>query len=271
MLPHVWKSYSLDENYDNVIANLKKDDSLKEYLNDKEYFRECDETKTIIFKTEILRPQKSKNKTRVILLFSNPNARSIMDGMILAPEKRINQFWFSMEGAKMFVLPFKIEEIEKKKFSDTVRPIFQNLRYDSDFEFYFYTFFSFPSRSPEDLKKLFGESFFNHMVNESRCNLLEFVQTEKINHIMCFGRQAFQYISKYDEKCLSKGYESKVERNGFMDSELMIFNMNMPETKLYLTYPTMQGGMIASERIRSLKIIKDTILNRRNYSTTQIR
>ncbi len=265
MLPHVWKSYSLGENYNNVISNLKRDDSLKEYLSNKEYYLECDETQTIIFKTEILRPLISKEKPRVLLLLSNPNARSIMDGMILAPENRINQFWFSMEGAKMFSLPSKIgtiKQIEKEKFSDTIRPIFQNLRYDSDFEFYFYTFFSFPSRDPEDLIKLFGESFFNHMVNESRCNLLEFIQIEEINNIVCFGRQAFQYISKYDERYLKKGYQSEVKKNGFMDSALLIFNIRMPETNLYLTYPTMQGGAKAPERIKSLEVIKAEIIKR---------
>ena len=264
MLPHVWKSYSLGERYEYVISKLKGNSNLEKYVRDDNYFRENEETKTIIYKTEILSPSRSENRIRVLLLFSNPNPQSIMAGMFLSPQRRINQFWLSMEGAEMFRLS---QKIHKEDFPEPIRSTFLDLNYNPPFSFYFYTFFSFPSRDPEDLKDIFGPSFFRQMVNESRCNLLEFVQLEKINHIVCFGKQAFQFISIYDETYFKTvKYTKNIKEKGFMDSPLTINNMSMRQINLYLTYPTAQGGVTASERIKSLKIIKAEIQNRHKPS-----
>ena len=74
----------------------------------------------------------------------------------MSPEKAVNRFWFSMKDAEMFALP-KIDKIRKNDFPETIRDIFFNLEYESPFVFYFYPFFSFPSRAPKELCLIFGE------------------------------------------------------------------------------------------------------------------
>jgi hypothetical protein len=172
----------------------------------------------------------------------------------LSPERTVNRFWSSMICAEMFKLPNKTE-IRKEDFPEPIRQIFLNLEYESPFAFYFYPFFSFPSRDPEELEKIFGECFTSHLINESRGNLLEFVELKNINHIVCFGKQAFQHISTFDGSSL-KGYSKTVNKEGFIHS---LFNISKQNINLYLTLPTAQGGFKARERIDSLKRIKAKI------------
>jgi hypothetical protein len=92
---------------------------------------------------------------------------------------------------------------------------------------------------------------------------MESVQKEKINHIICFGKQAFQYISKYDESYFKiTKYTKTVKADGFILSPLIIFKLNMTDINLYLTYPAAQGGITESDRIESLKAIKAEIIKR---------
>lgn len=251
---HKWKQYALNEHYDATIANLKKFPLLKEYIENEDYFKRDDDTKTITYKTELLCPPKANDRIPVLLLFSNPHPKSIMAGMFLSPEKTVNRFWMSMQGAEMYKLPCK-SEIGKNDFPEPIRGTFLNLEYDSPFAYYFYTFFSFPSGTPEELKEIFGSFFHEHILPESRVSLHNFVEEKYIKHIISFGRQAFQYISNYSEDDLI-GYTKKVKEKGFVDSNFICNN----DVNLYLTCPTGQGGCKAEDRIKSLKCIKVEIL-----------
>ena len=251
---HVWKQYSLGTYYDATISNLQAFVSLKDYLADQDYFKKDDNTKTITYKTELLCPSELKGRIPILLLFSNPHRKSVIAGMFLSPEKNVNRFWISMKCAEMFKLPCK-SEIRKEDFPEPIRRIFLNLEYDGPFAFYFYTFFSFPSGKPEDLKEFFGSFYNEHIVPEARDNLLKFLENKNIKHIICFGKQAFQYISNHCEDDLA-GYTKIVKDDGFIYSKF-ICNKDI---NLYLTCPTGQGGCKAEDRIRSLKCIKDEIL-----------
>ncbi|MBA7630524.1 hypothetical protein ES703_38046 [subsurface metagenome] len=257
MLIQVWRCYSLGDSYDIVVSNLESNHTLKEYVKDENYFKKNGETKTIIYKTEILCPLKSENRIPVLLLFSNPHPRSIISGMFLSPEGDVNRFWLSMQCAEMFKLPNETV-IGKGSFPEPIRQIFLNLEYQSHFVFHFYPFFSFPSRNPQELERIFGEYFTSHMINESRWNLLEFVELKSINHIVCFGKQAFQHISTFDEVSL-RGYTKTIKKEGFIHS---LFNISSQNINLYLTLPTSQGRCKARERIDSLKRIKVEIQKR---------
>ena len=251
---HVWKQYSLGTYYDATISNLQTFVSLKDYLADQDHFKKDDNTKTINYKTELLCPSKLNDRIPVLLLFSNPHPKSIMAGMFLSPETTVNRFWYSMKCAEMFILA-TTPEIRKKDFPEPIRQIFLNLEYDGPFAFYFYTFFSFPSGKPEDLKEIFGSFFHEHIVPESRVNLRNFVEEKNIRHITCFGKQAFQYISNHCEDDLA-GYTKTVKEKGFIYSKFIC----KKDVNLYLTCPTGQGGCKAEDRIKSLKCIKDEIL-----------
>ena len=251
---HEWKRYELNEYYDSTIANLNKLATLKDYIGNQNYFKKDDDTKTITYQTELLCPSKLDGRIPVLLLFSNPHPKSIIAGMFLSPEKTVNRFWKSMQGAEMFNLPCK-PEIRKEDFPEPIRRIFLNLEYDSPFAFYFYSFFSFPSRNPEELEKIFSSYFNDHILSESRNDLMEFLKCKKIHHIICFGKQAFQYISSnYTEGDLG-GYTKKVAECGFIHSKFMCNK----DINLYLTCPTGQGGCEAADRVKSLRIIKKEI------------
>lgn len=252
-LIHEWKCYPLGKNYDTIVSNLDNNETLKEYTRNKNYFRKNDKTKTIIYKTEILCPLKPENRIPVLLLFSNPHPKSIITGMLLSPERAVNRFWFSMKDAKMFALT-NHDTIRKNDFPETIRDIFLNLEYVSPFAFYFYPFFSFPSRDPEELRSIFEEYFTSHMINEARENLLKFIKRKSIHHLICFGKQAFQYISGAEKNDLT-GYTEKVKREGFI-------HYVWHGANFYLTLPTSQGGCKAIERIKSLKRVKDEIQKR---------
>ena len=252
-LIHEWKCYPLGKNYDTIVSNLDKNETLKEYVRNRNYFRKNDKTKTITYKTEILCPLKLKNRIPVLLLFSNPHPKSIITGMFLSPERAVNRFWFSMKDAEMFALP-NIDKIRKDDFPETIRDIFFNLEYESPFVFYFYPFFSFPSRDPEELRLICEEHFTPHMINEACENLLKFIKCKKINHLICFGKQAFRFISGTEKSDLT-GYTKRVRVKGFIYSTWQNAN-------LYLTLPTSQGGCKDSERIESLKRVKDEIQKR---------
>ncbi len=186
-----------------------------------------------------------------------------MSGMFLSPNNRtgtVNLFWSSMKCAKMFELPNKAE-IRKEDFPESTRQIFLNLEYESHFAFYFYPFFGFPSSNPKELEKIFREYFTSYMINESCRNLKEFVELKNINHIVCFGKQAFQHISIYNKISL-KGYTKIVKKKGFIHSPLKLLNISTHDVNLYLTLPTSQGGCKTRERIKSLERIKDEIQKR---------
>lgn len=250
MLIHEWKCYPLSKNYDTIVSNLDKNETLKEYIRNKNYFKKNDKTKTITYKTEILCPLKRGDRIPVLLLFSNPHPKSVITGMFLSPERVVNRFWFSMKDAEIFALP-NIDKIRKDDFPETIRDIFLNLEYVSPFAFYFYPFFSFPSRDPEELKSIFEEHFVSRMIKEALENLLKFIKRKNIHHLICFGKQAFRYIPGTEKNDLT-GYIEKVKKKGFIPHAWQGEN-------LYLTFPTSQGGVKALERIESLKRVKDEI------------
>jgi hypothetical protein len=255
---HKWEQYELGEHYDSIIANLKKFPALNDYINNQDFFKKDDNEKTITYKTELLCPSALKGRIPILMLFSNPHPKSIIAGMFLSPEKTVNRFWISMQGAEMFKLD-NIPEISKEHFPEPIRSRFMNLEYDSPFAFYFNTLFSFPSSTPEDLIQIFGSFFKDHILPESRNDLMKFLKCKKIHHIICFGKQAFQYISNYTEGDLI-GYTKKVAKCGFINSKFMC-NKTI---NLYLTCPTGQGGCKAEDRINSLRSIKDKILDERS-------
>jgi hypothetical protein len=146
------------------------------------------------------------------------------------------------------------DTIRKNDFPETTRDIFLNLEYVSPFVFYFYPFFSFPSRDPDELRSIFEKHFVSRMITEARENLLKFIKRKNIHHLICFGKQAFRFISGAEENDLT-GYTEKVKREGFIDYAWQGAN-------LYLTFPTSQGGCKAIERIESLKRVKDEIQKR---------
>jgi len=147
------------------------------------------------------------------------------------------------------------DTIRKNDFPETIRDIFFNVKYESPFAFYFYPFFSFPSRYPKELRSIFGKDFFkSHMIKEAHENLLKFIKRKNIHHLICFGKQAFQYIPGTEEMCLKK-YTEKVKKIGFIPHAWQ-------GAHFYLTLPTSQGGCKAIERIESLKRVKDEIQKR---------
>jgi hypothetical protein len=85
-LPHIWKSYSLGDSYWRVISNLEKDDSLNDYISDKNYFREYDATQTIVFKTELLRPLK---ELKSFCCFLIPTHIPCWQGCLYLPRRRL--------------------------------------------------------------------------------------------------------------------------------------------------------------------------------------
>lgn len=271
---HFTRTLDVGTDYKQFIKKISSDPTLKEYIENTDFFVENEEKQQIRYITEILQPNVAipANKIPVVLLFSNPHPHSILQGMFLSPKQnsqKINLFWESMIKAEMFKLngtniESTIKLIEKKFYNPVhVKDMFINLNYESQFAFCFYCFFDFPSKNPTQLQDFFGDYFNKVYLAKSYKELACFLNICKSKDVICFGQQAFKYISKCNESSIGKDikYAKVIKQKGCILSTIYseVNNLEYSDIRLYLTCPTFSGGFKKEERVESLKMIKGLI------------
>lgn len=242
----------LKDIYEKVYKNIKKNATLKNYINNIIFFNDAE--RIIHYITEGIYPRKIGKRTPVVLLFSNPHPNSLQKGIFLAG---VSRFWKGMQESGMITFRENIKNPTRLTMEQLL-----NLDYDSSFAFYFYCFFDFPSRFPDQLKNIF-DNYFNQYLKYSYNRFSKLLRQKKVKNIICFGKQAFKYIyqpNNNDE--LGQGirnYTNIVRDDGYVLRQLneKIGLNNRESIKLYFTYPTGHGNY---NRTCSLKKIKTNIL-----------
>ena len=133
------KLKKLKDNYKKVCKNIKNDATLKNYINSIIFFNDVESS--IHYITERICPRKIEKRIPVVLLFSNPHPNSLQEGIFLAG---VSRFWKVMQESKII----KFKENIKNPTRLTMEQLL-SLDYKSDFAFYFYCFFDFPSKFPD--------------------------------------------------------------------------------------------------------------------------
>lgn len=131
-----------------------------------------------------------------------------------------------MLDADWFKLP------EKNPAAEQMAKIFLNLEYESPFEVLFYCYYSFPTRYPEDLVKLFGKEFYQDVVvPEARDDFQKMIDQEAPAAVVTFNKSVFNLVAKDAvDKYIHRLKAGEVIRSEIKDAE--------KDVPIFLTYPT---------------------------------
>jgi hypothetical protein len=249
---HFQSTYPLSQQYDAIKYRAPK--ILGKFLADPSIYHFNNQEKTLTFTSERLIPEVRSGRQRVLLLFSNPHPHSIQQGMFLSPSVNGGQshFWQGMKDAGWFRLP------ETNPDPDRLAEIFLKIEYESPFELLFYCYYSFPTRYPDDIVKLFGKDFFKEVIEpEAREGFLKIMQEEAPTAVVTFNKGVFNLVST---EPVDK-YIQRLKAGEVVQSLVRDVGREVP---IFLTYPT--GWIYDTEyreyRRKSLEGVKDKIEKR---------
>jgi hypothetical protein len=223
---HFQTTYLLTHQYDAIKSRTPK--ILGKFLADISVYHFNDQEKTLTFTSERLIPEVRSSRRRVLLLFSNPHPHSIQRGMFLSPSVTGGQslFWTGMLEAGWFRLP------ETNPCPKCLAKIFLNLEYESPFELLFYCYYSFPTRYPDDIVKLFGRDFFREVIEqEAREGFTRIIHEESPAAVVTFNKGVFNLVSA---EPVGK-YIERLKAGEVICSQVQGVEKEVP---IYLTYPT---------------------------------
>jgi len=222
---HFQATYHLSDQYDSIKSRAHE--FLCAFYSDDSIYHFNDEKKTLTFTSERLIPAVTCGRKRVLLLFSNPHPHSFQQGMFLSPSVKGRQsfFWTGMKDADWFSLP------EEHPSPNSLAEIFLTLDYESPFELLFYCYYSFPTRYPDDIVKLFGKELFKEVIkSEVRDEFLK-IQQKSPSAIITFNKNVFNLVSL---EPVGK-YIARLKAGEVIQSQVRDVEKEVP---IYLTYPT---------------------------------
>jgi len=187
-----------------------------------------DSNRSITFTTERLIPTISTNRPRVMLLFSNPHPYSVHQGMFLSPNTfgRENLFWSSMRDASWLTISEDVRD--PRQLAD----IFLDVHYRGPFELIFYCYYAFPTNYPEDISKIFGNEYFNQVIErEARDEFVNTVQETSVDAVIAFNKAIFNLVAK-DQVEL---YVDRLMHGELIQSQINCIDQTIP---IFLTFPT---------------------------------
>jgi hypothetical protein len=247
---HFQTTYLLTHQYDAIKSRAPK--ILGKFFGDTSIYNFNDQDRTLTFTSERLIPEVRSSRQRVLLLFSNPHPHSIQQGMFLSPSVTGGQnlFWTGMQDAGWFSLP------EDGPAPKRLAEMFLKLEYESPFELLFYCYYSFPTRYPDHIVKLFGKDFFREVIEpEAREEFEKMMQQESPAAVVTFNKGVFNLVSTAP---VGK-YIERLKTGEVVRSQVKEVAKEVP---IYLTYPT--GWRYDKEyreyRKRSLERVKDLVL-----------
>lgn len=245
------KSYELNDAYLEIKSRANQ--ILKKWLDYRGLLDFNDTEKSVTFSTEKLIPRTSKNRTRVMLLCSNPHPFSVYQGMFLSPDTRghENPFWSAMRESGW--LTFTDETYSPDKLAR----LCLNVEYEGPFELIFYCYYAFPTDTPEDINKIFGKEYFNQFI--APASALEFrqaiIETEP-QAVVTFNKSIFNLAT--NEKI--NHYIDRLIDGEIIQNQVSSIDREIPA---FLTFPT--GWHYHREqrllRNSSLAAIREAICN----------
>jgi hypothetical protein len=220
------RTYLLTETYESTKQRVVK--ALDKYLKYSDLVTFNDLDRSVTFSTERLIPTTPTNRSRVMLLFSNPHPHSIHQGMFLSPNTRgqENLFWPIMEDAGW--LPIAKGDRNPKQLAD----ICLNLKYSGPFELIFYCYYAFPTDFPEDISTIFGKEYFRQVIEpEAIDELRKIIQETSVEAVVTFNKGIFNLVSKGPiDRCLDRLIKGKL-----IQSQIKSIERFVP---VFLTFPT---------------------------------
>lgn len=186
-----------------------------------------DHEKSVTFTSERLIPS-TRNRPRVMLLFSNPHPHSVQQGMFLSPSTRgqENLFWPVMHDAGWLPIP------KKERTPEKLRDICFNVEYAGPFEFIFYCYYAFPTNYPEDICKIFGKEYFDRIIEpEAITEFRQIVQETVVDAVVTFNKGVFNLVANDRVE----QYIDRLQVGEVIHSRIAGIDMSIP---IFLTYPT---------------------------------
>ncbi len=238
-------TYLLNEAYESIKESAIQ--KLGKYLEYPDLISFNDLEKSITFFSEKLIPTASKNRPRVMLLFSNPHPHSIHQGMFLSPNTkgRENLFWPVMQDAGW--LPIAKENRHPEQLRNTCL----KADYEGPFELIFYCYYAFPTNYPEDIRKIFGKEYFQQIIEpESLDEFKKSIQDNDVEAVVTFNKEIFNLVTEIPiERCLKRLMEGEL-----IQSQITGIDRTVP---IFLTFPT--GWRYHEQYMQLRKASLDTI------------
>ena len=224
------KTYPLNEAYESIKERANQ--VLDKYWGYPDLIMFNDLDRSVTFSTERLIPTASTNRPRVMLLFSNPHPHSVHQGMFLSrtTKGQENLFWPVMgEGDEdAGWLSIAEENRNPRQLAD----ICLKANYQGPFELIFYCYYAFPTDFPEDIRRIFGRTYFSQLIEpEAIEEFTKTIQETSVEAVVTFNKGIFNLVSK-------DPIERYVER--LMDGELIQSQIKGIDSyvPIFLTFPT---------------------------------
>ncbi|MFW0859474.1 MAG: hypothetical protein AAGB97_04740 [Dehalococcoidia bacterium] len=240
----------MDQEYESIKERATK--LIGAYLDEDPLISFDHVKKEVKFTSERLIPLIPSGRPRVMLLFSNPHPYSIKQGMFLSPSRknRENLFWPIMGNAGWFSIP------EGKRNPECLRNMFLRVTYSGAFELCFYCYYAFPTRSPDDIRRIFKKRVLSQIIEpDARDEFRSELNKMDVKAVVTFNKDIFNLVSEDKiERCLDR-----LNRGELVQSHISDLEKQIP---LFLTYPTGWRYHKEYRRLRkaSLERIKAAIL-----------
>lgn len=201
---------------------------LGKYLGYPDLITFNDLSRCVTFISERLIPLSDTNRPHVMLLFSNPHPHSVHQGMFLSPNTigRENLFWSAMGDAGW--LPIEMNNRNPKQLAG----ICLEVKYQGPFDLIFYCYYAFPTAIPEDISRIFGNKYFNQVIEPEASNeFWKTIQETPVEAIVTFNKGIYNLVSKDP----IERYIGQLMQGELIQSQIKGIDRYLP---IFLTYPT---------------------------------
>jgi hypothetical protein len=148
--------------------------------------------------------------------------------MFLSPNTkgRENSFWPIMEAAGW--LPIPKENRDPEQLAD----ICLKANYKGPFELLFHCYYAFPTKYPDEIRKLFGDLYFSQYIEpEAKKEFRKTVQDTSVQAVVTFNKGIFNLVSgKQVER-----YIDDLKDGRLIQGRIKTIDKDIP---IFLTFPT---------------------------------